>query len=158
VIREQLADLVAPEDMPTGDRPQYRAPAPQLTKVDAEGRPVAKPAQRRFGGETGTAAKPRPEKIERKAGWAKAKPKRVFKANPNRKAAKDGERPENARPEPRAKARAARGEAKARVEAPKVEGGKPKRFKPGGSKHWVKGSGEGAKSGKPGGAPPKGRR
>jgi 23S rRNA pseudouridine2605 synthase len=109
VIREQLAEFIAPEDMPTGDRAQYRIPAAQLTKVTEEGKPVPKPLQRRGpapSGVSGTALKERPEKIERKKGWARPKPKRVFKGDPNRKKPADGEKAAgswgtNPRPKPK---------------------------------------------------------
>jgi 23S rRNA pseudouridine2605 synthase len=86
VIREQLTEYIDPENMPVGDKAQYRVPAAQLTKVDEQGRPVAKLATRRgVSGVSGTALKERPEKIERKKGWAKPKPKKVFKGKPRPK-------------------------------------------------------------------------
>ena len=151
VIREQLAEFIAVEDMPTGDRAAWKLPAAQLTKVTEDGTPVAKPLQRRgMPSISGTALKDRPEKIERKPGWARPKPKLRVHAPPKARPAKPAEK----KFYPALKAAktvecpaAVRGErpAKLRVEPAATEGGKPKRFKPEGSKHWVKGSGESVK-------------
>jgi 23S rRNA pseudouridine2605 synthase len=94
VIREQLAEFIAPANLPQGDRrtsplaaagPQRRAPKSGKardsgdTGTDSELR-VRKPGQRSAGprprGErkVGEAAEPREKKVY-KAGWAKAKPK-----------------------------------------------------------------------------------
>jgi 23S rRNA pseudouridine2605 synthase len=54
VIREQLAGLVAPEAMPAGDRPAFKAPAPPGRRTPAA---AAEPA--------------RPAKIDYKPGWAR---------------------------------------------------------------------------------------
>jgi 23S rRNA pseudouridine2605 synthase len=84
VIREQLAQHIAPQNLPKGDRPLWRAPAkvaagPRRGAVEI-GRPgvasrPGKPGQRPRGpspaGET-------PRKKEYKAGWAKPKPKPVI--------------------------------------------------------------------------------
>jgi 23S rRNA pseudouridine2605 synthase len=62
VIREQLAEYIAPEALPTGDRPQFRAPPPAAPK-----RRERTPAK---------AASEAPEKPARKTykpGWAKPK-------------------------------------------------------------------------------------
>ena len=70
VIREQLADHIDAEQLPKGDRPQYRTPAKQLRRAaDAEAKaavPVREPKAK-------TVYKP---------GWArpKSKPKPVLKA------------------------------------------------------------------------------
>ena len=74
VIREQLAGLVAPGNMPTGDRALYKAPpAPERTrrgpiKVGKDGALVRSKAARGQKAET-------PEPISYKPGWAKPKKK-----------------------------------------------------------------------------------
>jgi 23S rRNA pseudouridine2605 synthase len=79
VIREQLADFVLPQNLPKGDRPQYRArPAAQ--------RRVAEPAR------DAAPAAPEPGKKKAyKAGWAKPKPK--VRAHPPPKPRPSGSRP-----------------------------------------------------------------
>jgi 23S rRNA pseudouridine2605 synthase len=66
VIREQLAAMIAPGALPTGDRALYKAPpgAPARARSPARGgaRPSAAPAAP-------------PERKVYKAGWAKAKPR-----------------------------------------------------------------------------------
>ena len=66
VIREQLAQYIDPENLPTGERPLYRSPiknaarrAQDAAKIEAELAPVRGPK----------------EKPVYKAGWAKPKPK-----------------------------------------------------------------------------------
>ena len=63
VIREQLAAFIAPENLPKGERPQYRAPARQRRRAQAaaEAAPAAAP-------ET-------PAKKAYKPGWARPKVK-----------------------------------------------------------------------------------
>jgi len=154
VIREQLAAFIEPEDMPLGDKAGYRVPAAQLTKVTDDGTPVAKPAQRRgaSGAVSGTVLKDRPETLERKKGWAKPKPKRVFKGNPARKTKPEGEEKRHTPTANKAfKAKAARRDAAqtqsqakdvrtkpARSErppkAPTPPTGKPKVYKPKGKR------------------------
>jgi 23S rRNA pseudouridine2605 synthase len=84
VIREQLAQHIAPQNLPKGDRPLWRAPAkvaagPRRGAIEI-GRPgvaarSGKPGQRPRGpSPTGEA----PKKKEYKAGWAKPKPKPVI--------------------------------------------------------------------------------
>jgi 23S rRNA pseudouridine2605 synthase len=68
VIREQLAQHIAPENLPTGDRPQYR-------KAEAPAKPAPEPRQAR-GDRRAPARPPAAEaqaKITYKAGWAKPK-------------------------------------------------------------------------------------
>jgi 23S rRNA pseudouridine2605 synthase len=69
VIREQLAGLVAPANMPTGDRALYKPPA----AVASRRAPTAKGrlAEARAAGE------PRPPPLEYKPGWARPKKKPV---------------------------------------------------------------------------------
>ena len=69
VIREQLVDLIAPENMPTGDKvvPIHQ---PGLKSRRAPGQGAAA---------EGALAPPPAEKFKRKAGWAKPKPKAAFK-------------------------------------------------------------------------------
>ncbi|MEI9891105.1 MAG: pseudouridine synthase [Caulobacteraceae bacterium] len=77
VIREQLAGLIAPENMPTGDK---------VVPVHQVG---IKP--RRAPGQGANAdvlvPPPPPPKPKRKAGWAKPKPKAPFKGKPKAKPA-----------------------------------------------------------------------
>lgn len=71
VIREQLAGFILPENMPKGDRPQFRSPAAKSRRAQAE------------SAKTELAPPPREKaKKEYKAGWAKpkAKPKPHAKA------------------------------------------------------------------------------
>ncbi len=64
VIREQLAGFIPPENMPKGDRPQYRSPARKSRRAQAESREAE-------------LVPPPKEKAPKayKAGWAKPKPK-----------------------------------------------------------------------------------
>jgi len=85
VIREQLAQHIAPQNLPKGDRPLWKKPAkvaagPRRGAVEI-GRPgkagrAAKPAHR-SGGPAATAGEA-PKKKEYKAGWAKPKPRPVI--------------------------------------------------------------------------------
>ena len=85
VIREQLAQHIAPQSLPKGDRPLWKKPAkvaagPRRGAVEI-GRPgkagrAAKPAHR-SGGPAATAGEA-PKKKEYKAGWAKPKPRPVI--------------------------------------------------------------------------------
>lgn len=72
VLREQFAEHIAPENLPTGERPQFRA---RKTAVPSR-RDAARPAR---PGEAprkaAAAAEPARPKKTYKAGWAKAKPK-----------------------------------------------------------------------------------
>jgi 23S rRNA pseudouridine2605 synthase len=58
VIREQLAGLVAPQNMPSGDRPLFKA---------------ATAASRRAAAASATGGEPRPPQITYKPGWARPK-------------------------------------------------------------------------------------
>jgi 23S rRNA pseudouridine2605 synthase len=61
VIREQLAELIAPASLPTGDRPLFRPPAAQPARpVARRSRPAPEP--------------PTPKRKVYKPGWAKAGP------------------------------------------------------------------------------------
>ncbi len=84
VIREQLAEHIAPANLPKGDRPLWKAPAkaaagPRRGAVEI-GRPGQKPRagkpDRRPHGPSPTGEAPK--KMEYKAGWAKPKPKPVI--------------------------------------------------------------------------------
>jgi 23S rRNA pseudouridine2605 synthase len=68
VIREQLAEHIAPGSLPKGDRPAWRMPA-KMAAAMAAGRRA--PAERRAN----PAAGETPQKKVYKAGWAKPKPK-----------------------------------------------------------------------------------
>ncbi|WP_395670439.1 pseudouridine synthase [Phenylobacterium sp.] len=81
VIREQLADHIPPENLPQGDRPQFKtvsAPLAVQRRVrdpgEAGARPAraADPGRRRSGAPADGEA---PAKKTYKPGWAKAKPK-----------------------------------------------------------------------------------
>jgi 23S rRNA pseudouridine2605 synthase len=70
VIREQLADHIAPANLPTGDRPQFlRAASLGSGRRGGGGAASQSGASRRPAGEAGS---PKPKKVY-KAGWAKAK-------------------------------------------------------------------------------------
>jgi 23S rRNA pseudouridine2605 synthase len=65
VIREQLAGLIAPENLPAGDRPAFAA---------AAGLPGRRPA-------APSGPPPRPAKIDYKPGWARPRKRRAPSAN-----------------------------------------------------------------------------
>ena len=109
VIREQLAEHIAPANLPKGDRPLWKAPAvaavgPRRGAVELDrggvkpgrgGRPGRAPARsRKPPGEEP------PKKLEYKAGWAKPKPKPVVHkaAGPKRRS---GAKPSGAPKRPR---------------------------------------------------------
>ena len=83
VIREQLAEHIAPQNLPKGDRPLWKKPAtiaagPRrgAVEIDRPGKPgrPGKPQRRSRAAATGKA----PAKKEYKAGWAKPKKKPVI--------------------------------------------------------------------------------
>ena len=93
VIREQLAQHIAPQNLPKGDRPLWKTPAKVAAgprrgavELDRGGKP-GRPGKenRRARGVTGEA----PKKKEYKAGWARPKPKAaaVAKAPGSKRAA-----------------------------------------------------------------------
>ena len=97
VIREQLAQHIAPQNLPKGDRPLWKAPAapvagPRRGAVEIDrGRPGQKPGRgglRRPGEKRhrNVTDEP-PKKKEYKAGWAKPKPKPVIAKAPGSKRA-----------------------------------------------------------------------
>jgi 23S rRNA pseudouridine2605 synthase len=104
VIREQLAGLVAPANMPQGDR----RPAPILSSAPSRRNPTMARAERTGpGGAVRPAAPARavePEKKEHKPGWAKAKKRANPHAPPKSKDRRDG-RPAGAAPRGPAKPR-----------------------------------------------------
>ena len=71
VIREQLAAMIAPGNLPTGDRAAFKAPARESSDRRA-------PARRPGRGAAATAA-PAERKVY-KSGWAKPKPRSKFPA------------------------------------------------------------------------------
>ncbi|MBS0334964.1 MAG: pseudouridine synthase [Proteobacteria bacterium] len=85
VIREQLSQHIAPQNLPKGDRPLWKAPAkaaagPRRGAVELDRRPAAragKPEPRRAQGGKARAVEgaAAPAKKVYKAGWAKPKPK-----------------------------------------------------------------------------------
>lgn len=77
VVREQFADHIDPDNLPTGDRPQYRVKSKASRRDPTPAGTVAQPAEARE-----PKAKP-----AYKAGWAKPKPKVRAHAPPKRKAA-----------------------------------------------------------------------
>jgi 23S rRNA pseudouridine2605 synthase len=105
VIREQMAEHIAPANLPKGDRPLWKKPATVIAgprrgavEIDRPGKPVGragKPQRRPRKAPSGEA----PPKTEYKAGWAKPKKRPVItKAGPKRTSgAKPGARP----PKPR---------------------------------------------------------
>jgi 23S rRNA pseudouridine2605 synthase len=85
VIREQMAEHIAPQNLPKGDRPLWKKPAPAVAgprrgavEIGRPGKPASRSgkAQRRPRG-PGPAGEP-PKKKEYKAGWAKPKPRAVI--------------------------------------------------------------------------------
>ena len=82
VIREQLAEHIAPANLPKGDRPQWKAPArvaagPRRGAVEI-GRPGVRGAAGGKPRPKRAAAGEAPAKPVYKAGWAKPKPKPVI--------------------------------------------------------------------------------
>jgi len=81
VIREQMAEHIAPQNLPKGDRPLWKKPAAaaagprrgavEIGRPGQAGRP-GKPHRPARGAAAGGEA---PKKKEYKAGWAKPKPK-----------------------------------------------------------------------------------
>jgi 23S rRNA pseudouridine2605 synthase len=118
VIRELLAEHIDPANLPQGSKVLFKTPG----GTGEAAPPDTRPAQRR-GAVTSDAPKERPEKIERKPGWAKPKPKAVYKGPPRRKerTVEAAPRPDGARPALRTA-----GGAKPGASA------KPAGFKPGG--------------------------
>jgi len=88
VIREQLADHIAPQNLPTGDRPLWKKPAkveagPRrgAVELDRGGERPRTGSKKRFDKHGRPAAKATGEpapKMEYKAGWAKPKKKPVI--------------------------------------------------------------------------------
>jgi 23S rRNA pseudouridine2605 synthase len=85
VIREQMAEHIAPQNLPKGDRPLWKKPATVIAgprrgavEIGRPGKPASRSgkAQRRSRG-PGPAGEP-PKKKEYKAGWAKPKPRAVI--------------------------------------------------------------------------------
>ena len=87
VIREQLVDLIAPENMPKGDR----TVSPPLRKAASPQRRA--PALGGKGAPKASADAAKPVKPAYKAGWARPKAKAPFKGPPKRKAAEGAARP-----------------------------------------------------------------
>ncbi|MBL8770009.1 MAG: rRNA pseudouridine synthase [Phenylobacterium sp.] len=109
VIREQFAEYIDPANLPTGDRPQYRAPAKQRRRAQqaaaqAEAAPVAVVPEA-------------PAKKAYKAGWAKPK----IKARPHPPPKPKGQKSEGGKAPPRA----AKGAAPARPSGSRPAGGPP---------------------------------
>ena len=105
VIREQLAQHIAPQNLPKGDRPLWKKPAvvaagPRrgAVEIDRGGKSpgrAGKPQRRLRKAPTGDA----PPKMEYKAGWAKPKPKpKIVKATPKRRSGAVNKAPRPAGP------------------------------------------------------------
>jgi 23S rRNA pseudouridine2605 synthase len=92
VIRELLAEHIDPANLPTSDKVAYRTPG----ATGAAAPPDAYISQRRAAAQTKQAAE-RPEKIERKPGWARPKPKAVYKGPPRKKEPREGAPPRAAK-------------------------------------------------------------
>ena len=80
VIREQLAEHIAPQNLPKGDRPLWKAPAKVAAgprrgavEIDRPGNPGRPGNHRRPRGPSGSGEPPK--KKEYKPGWARPKPK-----------------------------------------------------------------------------------
>lgn len=118
VIREQLAEHIAEDNLPKGDRPQFRNPIAAKAEKLGEARRAAQPVER--SSEEG------PKKKAYKAGWAK--PKIAAKPNAPKRKPKPGPAQIEARPKataPRAAKPAAR--PAGRRAAPTPGKGGPKR-------------------------------
>ena len=117
VIREQLADYIAPENMPTGERAQWKAkggPGPSRAGLEAEGKADRRaPQPRKASGEAGEGR----EKKTYKPGWAKPKPRTPRSAPAAARRAKPSSRSPSSSP-PRT--------SDARPKGPRPKGG-PKR-------------------------------
>ena len=81
VIREQLAEHIAPQNLPKGDRPLWKKPAAAIAgprrgavEIDRPGKPGRAGKPQRRPRAAGPAAEAPPKK-EYKPGWAKPKPK-----------------------------------------------------------------------------------
>ena len=147
VIRELLAEHIDPANLPTGDKVAFRTPG----ATGAAAPPDAYISQRRAAAQVKQATE-RPEKIERKPGWARPKPKAVYKGPPRKKEPREGAPP---RPERARDAAHKPGDRKPGDRKP--EGAKPVGAKPAGPRG--KPSGPAARGPKPGGAPrPTGQR
>ncbi len=86
VIREQLADYIDPENMPTGERPAFKTPkAPPGAHAVHDG-------TGRRGAGAKSAAEPKP-KTEYKEGWAKPKVTVKVKSAKPRRAPRPGQEP-----------------------------------------------------------------
>ena len=88
VIREQLAEHIEPENLPQGDRPQWRAPrsANSGQRRASAGAPTSGP----FGTQAPEVEEARTKgKPVYKAGWAKPKPKTVHAVKPAKAKAQD---------------------------------------------------------------------
>jgi 23S rRNA pseudouridine2605 synthase len=88
VIRELLAEHIDPANLPTGDKVAFRTPG----ATGAAAPPDAYISQRRAAAQVKQATE-RPEKIERKPGWARPKPKAVYKGPPRKKEPREGAPP-----------------------------------------------------------------
>jgi 23S rRNA pseudouridine2605 synthase len=84
VIREQMAQHIAPQNLPKGDRPLWKKPAAVIAaprrgavEIDRPGKParLGKPQRRARAAPSGEAS----PKTAYKAGWAKPKPKPVIR-------------------------------------------------------------------------------
>jgi 23S rRNA pseudouridine2605 synthase len=107
VIREQLADHIAPQNLPTGERPQWKKPAAVAAgprrgavEIGRPGRGAAGAKGRSQRAKVKAAAGEAPVKKVYKAGWAKPKPKPVIaaKAPGSKRAAGPGAGPRGPRP------------------------------------------------------------
>jgi 23S rRNA pseudouridine2605 synthase len=83
VIREQLAEHIAPQNLPKGDRPLWKKPAAVVAgprrgavEIDRPGKP-GRPGKPQRRPRAAKSAEPAPKK-EYKAGWAKPKKKPVI--------------------------------------------------------------------------------
>ena len=118
VIRELLAEHIDPANLPQGNKVLFKTPG----GTGEAAPPDARPAQRRAAADA--PAKARSEKIERKPGWAKPKPKAAYKGPPRKKEPREAfpARPEGAKSAPR------------RPDGPKPAGARPVGAKPRGQR------------------------
>jgi 23S rRNA pseudouridine2605 synthase len=80
VIREQLGQLIAPQSLPSGDRPQWRAPKTAASAVRRGAAPGG-PSPARPTSARPAPAEP-PAKAAYKPGWARPKPRRPAARKP----------------------------------------------------------------------------
>jgi 23S rRNA pseudouridine2605 synthase len=127
VIREQLSKFIAPENLPKGDRPQWRAPA----KAQAQRR--AAPQRAADGGGRRSEETPsRPGIVDRPKGAAEGPKKKTYKAGWARPKVKAAAKPSGS-PRGGGPSAGPRG-PKPSASPPRTSGARPRGPRPGGGK------------------------